>query len=54
MFQNIVIMTAGLTCFGLTLGYIAYMRHQAESMGYYTAIDKDGIEIFEKKKSKWD
>ncbi|CAG9783065.1 unnamed protein product [Diatraea saccharalis] len=51
---NIVIMTIGLTCFGITLGYIAYMRSKYESMGYYTAVDKEGKEIFEKKKSKWD
>ncbi|KAL0850251.1 hypothetical protein ABMA28_012097 [Loxostege sticticalis] len=51
---NIVIMSIGLACFGLTLGYIAYMRSKYESMGYYTAVDKDGKEIFEKKKSRWD
>ncbi|XP_063373146.1 small integral membrane protein 8 [Cydia amplana] len=51
---NIVIMSIGLTCFGLTLGYIAYMRQKYESLGYYAAVDKDGKEIFEKKKSKWD
>ncbi|XP_026324186.1 small integral membrane protein 8 [Hyposmocoma kahamanoa] len=51
---NIVIMTLGLTCFGLTLGYLAYMRTKYESMGYYAAVDKDGNEMFEKKKSKWD
>lgn len=47
-------MSIGVTCFGLTLGYIAYMRHKYESMGYYAAIDQDGKEVFEKKKSKWD
>lgn len=47
-------MTLGLTCFGLTLGYLAYMRTKYESMGYYAAVDKDGNEMFEKKKSKWD
>ncbi|CAG5018401.1 unnamed protein product [Parnassius apollo] len=51
---NIVIMSIGITCFGLALGYIAYMRQKYESMGYYAAVDKDGKEIFEKKKSKWD
>ncbi|VVC92493.1 unnamed protein product [Leptidea sinapis] len=51
---NIVIMTIGLTCFGIAVGYMAYMRQKYESMGYYTAIDKDGKEIFEKKKSKWE
>ncbi|KPI93278.1 PREDICTED: small integral membrane protein 8 [Papilio xuthus] len=51
---NIVIMGLGITCFGLALGYIAYMRQKYESMGYYSAVDKDGKEVFEKKKSKWD
>ncbi|XP_013144371.1 PREDICTED: small integral membrane protein 8 [Papilio polytes] len=51
---NIVIMGLGITCFGLALGYIAYMRQKYESMGYYSAIDKEGKEVFEKKKSKWD
>ncbi|CAK1599742.1 unnamed protein product [Parnassius mnemosyne] len=51
---NIVIMSIGITCFGLALGYIAYMRQKYESLGYYAAVDKEGKEIFEKKKSKWD
>ncbi|PZC87029.1 small integral membrane protein 8 [Helicoverpa armigera] len=51
---NIVIMTIGAACFTFALGYIAYMRTKYESMGYYAAVDKDGKEIFEKKKSKWD
>ncbi|CAH2068518.1 unnamed protein product, partial [Iphiclides podalirius] len=51
---NIVIMSIGVTCFGLALGYIAYMRQKYEAMGYYAALDKDGKEVFEKKKSKWD
>ncbi|XP_075978998.1 small integral membrane protein 8 [Anticarsia gemmatalis] len=51
---NIVVMTIGATCFCLALGYMAYMRSKYESMGYYAAVDKDGKEIFEKKKSKWD
>lgn len=42
-------MSIGLTCFGITLGYIAYMRQKYESLGYYAAVDKDGKEIFEKK-----
>ncbi|CAG4925372.1 unnamed protein product [Colias eurytheme] len=51
---NIVIMSIGATCFAFALGYIAYMRQKYESMGYYAAVDADGKEIFEKKKSKWD
>ncbi|XP_049887484.1 small integral membrane protein 8 [Pectinophora gossypiella] len=51
---NIVIMSLGLTCFGIAIGYLTYMRSKYESMGYYAAVDKDGKEIFEKKKSKWD
>ncbi|CAH2100007.1 unnamed protein product [Euphydryas editha] len=51
---NIVIMSIGLTCFGLALGYITYMRQKYESMGYYSAINEEGKETFEKRKSKWD
>lgn len=47
-------MSIGAACFGLALGYIAYMRSKYEAMGYYSAVDKDGKEIFEKRKSKWD
>lgn len=47
-------MSVGATCFALAVGYIAYMRTKYESMGYYAAVDKDGVEVFEKKKSKWD
>lgn len=47
-------MTIGAACFTFALGYMAYMRTKYESMGYYAAVDKDGKELFEKKKSKWD
>lgn len=52
--QNMIIMALGLTCFGGTLGYIAYMRAQYESQGYYGALQSDGTEVFTKRKSKWD
>ncbi|KAI5632546.1 hypothetical protein NE865_14766 [Phthorimaea operculella] len=51
---NIVVMSIGLTCFGLALGYLAYMRTKYENMGYYAAVNQEGKEVFEKKKSKWD
>lgn len=54
LFQNVVTMAIGVTCFGFTIAYIAYMRHKYESMGYYSAVGEDGKEVFEKKKSKWD
>lgn len=34
--------------------YIAYMRKKYHDMGYYSAINNEGKEIFVKKTSKWD
>ncbi|XP_055546328.1 small integral membrane protein 8 [Wyeomyia smithii] len=51
---NAVIMGLGLVAIGITFGYIAYMRAKYEGLGYYTAIQEDGKEIFVKKKSKWE
>ncbi|KAF7287156.1 small integral membrane protein 8 [Rhynchophorus ferrugineus] len=51
---NMVIMGLGLTALAGCLGYIAYMRHKYESLGYYGALKEDGSEEFLKKKSKWD
>ncbi|KAI8429789.1 hypothetical protein MSG28_000325 [Choristoneura fumiferana] len=42
---NIVIMSIGLTCFGITLGYIAYMRQKYESLGYYAAISTNAVYV---------
>jgi len=48
-------MALGLSAFIGTVGYIAYMRHKYEGMGYYTAVvDEEGQEAFVKKKSRWD
>lgn len=46
----------GLGAIALTFSvcYIAYMRYKYESMGYYTAIDEEGKEVYKVKKSKWD
>lgn len=51
---NIIVMCIGLMALGGTIGYIAYMRHKYEGMGYYTAVKEDGTEVFTKKKSKWE
>ncbi|XP_037904480.1 small integral membrane protein 8 [Hermetia illucens] len=51
---NIVIMSIGLAAFGLALGYVAYMRSKYEGMGYYSAVQDDGSEVFVKKRSKWE
>ncbi|XP_055594414.1 small integral membrane protein 8 [Uranotaenia lowii] len=51
---NVVIMGIGLVAVGITFGYIAYMRSKYENLGYYTAIQEDGKEVFVKRKSKWD
>uniref|UniRef100_A0A1L8D9N1 Small integral membrane protein 8 n=1 Tax=Nyssomyia neivai TaxID=330878 RepID=A0A1L8D9N1_9DIPT len=51
---NAVIMGIGVVCFLGTMGYIAYMRSKYEKMGYYSAVQTDGTEVFTKKQSKWD
>ncbi|XP_049286068.1 small integral membrane protein 8 [Anopheles funestus] len=51
---NVVVMGIGLVCLGITFGYIAYMRSKYEGLGYYTAVQEDGKEVFVKRKSKWE
>lgn len=51
---NAFIAAFGLSCFIGAVGYIAYMKHKYENMGYYVSVDQDGQEHFQKKKSKWD
>ncbi|CAO1394992.1 unnamed protein product [Diamesa hyperborea] len=51
---NIVIMVIGVISITSVFGYIAWMRHKYEGMGYYTAVQEDGTEVFTKKKSRWD
>lgn len=51
---NAVIMGLGLVAIGITFGYIAYMRSKYEGLGYYSAIQEDGKEVFVKRKSKWE
>lgn len=54
MLQNAVIMGLGLAAMAGSLGYIAYMRHKYEGMGYYSAVSENGEEQFLKKSSRWD
>ncbi|ENN78672.1 small integral membrane protein 8 [Dendroctonus ponderosae] len=51
---NVTIMGLGLVALTGCLGYIAYMRHKYEGLGYYGAIKSDGTEEFIKKKSRWE
>ncbi|KAB0796717.1 hypothetical protein PPYR_10778 [Photinus pyralis] len=51
---NVVIMALGLVALAGCTGYIAYMRHKYEELGYYSAIKEDGTETFVKRTSKWD
>ncbi|XP_065095401.1 small integral membrane protein 8 [Ochlerotatus camptorhynchus] len=51
---NAVIMGLGLVAIGITFGYIAYMRSKYDGLGYYSAIQEDGKEVFVKRKSKWE
>jgi Domain of unknown function (DUF4500) len=47
-------MAIGLVSIASVFGYLAYMRHTYEGLGYYQAIKEDGTEVFEKKKSRWE
>ncbi|KAL7734300.1 hypothetical protein ACLKA6_010639 [Drosophila palustris] len=51
---NKIIMGIGLVAFAGVFGYIAYMRHKYEDLGYYVAVKEDGREEFIKKKSNWE
>ncbi|XP_050436979.1 small integral membrane protein 8 [Adelges cooleyi] len=52
---NKVIMAFGLVSMTFTVGYLVYMRHQYEQMGYYPAVAEDGRhEIYKPKQSKWE
>lgn len=44
----------GLVALTSCLGYLAYMKTQYEAMGYYVAIQEDGTEQWNTKKSRWD
>lgn len=47
-------MGLGLVAFTSVCGYIAYMRYQWESQGFYGAVQPDGTEVYTKRRSKWD
>lgn len=47
-------MGIGLTAIAGVFGYIAYMRHKYENLGYYVAVKEDGREEFIKKRSNWE
>lgn len=52
---NKIIMVLGLASVSFTFGYLVYMRHQYEKMGYYPAVAEDGRhEVYKQKQSKWD
>ncbi|EDW19032.1 small integral membrane protein 8 [Drosophila mojavensis] len=51
---NKIIMGIGLTAIAGVFGYIAYMRHKYENLGYYVAVKEDGREEFIKKRSNWE
>lgn len=54
-FQNKIIMVLGLASVSFTFGYLIYMRHQYEKMGYYPAVAEDGRhEVYKQRQSKWD
>lgn len=48
-------MALGLVSVSFTFGYLVYMRHQYEKMGYYPAVAEDGRhEVYQPRQSKWD
>jgi len=51
---NKVVMGMGLLAMCGCLGYIGYMRHKYEGMGYYAAVDQEGKEVYTLRRSKWD
>jgi len=52
---NKIIMALGLVSVSFTFGYLVYMRHQYEKMGYYPAVAEDGRhEVYKQRQSKWD
>ncbi|XP_019871449.1 small integral membrane protein 8 [Aethina tumida] len=51
---NLAIMGLGLIAITGCAGYIAYMRYTYEKAGYYSVVNEDGTESFQKKRSKWD
>ncbi|XP_034103602.1 small integral membrane protein 8 [Drosophila albomicans] len=51
---NKIIMGIGLLAVTGVFGYIAYMRHKYEDLGYYVAVKENGREEFVKKKSNWE
>jgi len=52
--QNKLIMGFGLVAITSCLGYLAYMKTQYEAMGYYVAVQEDGTQQWNTKKSRWD
>ena len=47
-------MGIGVVAITGVFGYIAWMRHKYEGLGYQIAIKEDGSEVFVKKKSRWE
>ncbi|XP_065583236.1 small integral membrane protein 8-like [Artemia franciscana] len=51
---NKVVMALGLTAISGCLIYLALMKRKYESQGYYVAVNEDGSEAFQKKRSRWE
>ncbi|XP_046399929.1 small integral membrane protein 8 [Ischnura elegans] len=52
--QNKGIMALGLMAFGISVGYIFYMRPKHESLAYVTVTDSEGNRVTRPKESRWD
>lgn len=47
-------MAAGLLAITGCAGYLFYMRTKYENMGFYVAVQEDGTQQLQTKKSLWD
>lgn len=51
--QNIVIMGFGLVALALSGAYLAYLKATISQSKTYIAIDEDGTQTLQEKRSKW-
>ncbi|KRF84594.1 uncharacterized protein Dvir_GJ26825 [Drosophila virilis] len=52
--QNKVLLGLGVVAGAGAFGYITYVRHKYERLGYYMALREDGRTEFIKKTSNWE
>lgn len=52
--QNKVLLGLTVAAAAGFLGYVTYVRHKYEQLGYYLAFREDGTKQFVKKRSNWE